>query len=235
MENSETSSISNETYAISYTYGTGNNEVYAWAERSGSVYLKANGETVEILEDNIAKALDIPFAENAFASLAQKLVDGGCCTEGARIYGLLIANGRGDIADEFSLAAEDMTYRFKVEISVDYRFGESWSKYECDIEISGKDDPEIRLKRREYGSANAWAGDGGNCDRVPEVDTLCEEAKDAVDNYLSDKDSAWWRRMLAKAASVPVDLDCNGFDCPLPDPHNDDICVSAEVVLVEIY
>lgn len=56
----------------------------------------------------------------------------------------------------------------------------------------------VRLKTRRtlHGQEAAWSGDcNGLVDDHPELETLCDRAKAAVERYFKGKSAAWWKRI----------------------------------------
>lgn len=56
----------------------------------------------------------------------------------------------------------------------------------------------VRLKTRRTwnGQEAAWTGDcNGLVDEHPELESLCDRAKAAVERYFKDKSAAWWNRV----------------------------------------
>lgn len=109
-------------------------------------------------------------------------------------------------------------YCVKVRVALDNPYVQCSSWWACEIEIDW-DRPRLATRQTWSGEEPAWFGDSIGTDRCPEVETLADRAKDALERYLSGKSAAWWRKIRSSllrypglAADLPVRLPrCKGF------------------------
>lgn len=93
-------------------------------------------------------------------------------------------------------------YRVKVEVALDSSYVQCSSWWACEISIwPGR--PRLATRQTWAGEEPAWFGDSIGADRCPEVETLADRAKDALERYLSGKSAAWCRKIRSSVLSYP--------------------------------
>lgn len=97
---------------------------------------------------------------------------------------------------------DDYPSIYIVRVYINYR-DEVASFHECAlVESFGR----VRLKTRRTwnGQEAAWTGDcNGLVDEHPELESLCDRAKAAVERYFKDKSAAWWNKISFSALRWP--------------------------------
>ncbi len=97
---------------------------------------------------------------------------------------------------------DDYPSLYIVRVYINYP-NEVASFHECAlVESFGR--VRLKMRRTLHGQEAAWSGDcNGLVDEHPELETLCDRAKAAVEHYFKDKSAAWWHRVRFSALHWP--------------------------------
>ncbi len=137
-----------------------------------------------------------------YATTTTNRIDPRICPSWAR------ATPSNGVWGKLEPADDEAPNTYIVRVSAEYDAGmyghsaEIWTECELTAEPSGR--MALKTRKEWHGIVAEWAGDlVGSVSDHPELETLCDRAKEAVERYLADKSTAWWKKTIASVLNSP--------------------------------